>query len=70
MSDRFSGVILSARGLPALFAHGYRSRVLALFFGRRVAVRLFPLGYIDNRLGELVGSPGRLSTSIAKRGPR
>jgi hypothetical protein len=33
----------------------YRSRVLTLFFRRRVAVGLLPRRNLDNRLGELVG---------------
>src|SRR5258708_13165742 len=35
----------------------YRSRVLALFLWRRIAVRLLPRRYIDNRFSELVGVP-------------
>ena len=39
---------------PALLAHGDRGRVLALFFGRGITVRLLPRRYVDDRLGELV----------------
>ena len=39
------------------------SRVLALLFWRRIAVRLLPCRYIDYRFSDLVGSLGRLGGS-------
>ena len=39
----------------ALLAQRHRSRVFALFLGRRIAVWLLARRYIDNRFSELVG---------------
>src|ERR1700730_16486143 len=65
-SATFDRLFTGAR-FPALLAQSHRSRVLALFFWRRVAVGLLPCRYIDNRLGELVGVPGVFGLALMTR---